>query len=119
MLIERSSKDLSRSIYLAIPQLSVRIRAMSYIKTTPKRFAPLDPQKSNTAGAPTLKGIVFDVDGTLWYAFFNHDFLYLHRDAISKILRYHCVSNPLYHAIKVFKANLFTIINTRELHNVQ
>ena len=74
MLIERSSKDLSRSTYLAIPQLSVRIRTMSNVKTTRRRFAPLDPQKSNSAGAPPLKGIVFDVDGTLWYAFSSHDF---------------------------------------------
>ena len=51
------------------PQLSVRIRAMSNVTPTPKRFAPLDPQKGNAAGAPPLKGIVFDVDGTLWYAF--------------------------------------------------
>ncbi|KAK0517088.1 hypothetical protein JMJ35_000243 [Cladonia borealis] len=38
---------------------------MSRVKTTPRRFAPLDPQKSNPVGAPPLKGIVFDVDGTL------------------------------------------------------
>ena len=30
-----------------------------------KRFAPLDPAKSRSS-APRLKGIVFDVDGTLW-----------------------------------------------------
>ena len=36
----------------------------------PKRFAPLDPDNSNPAGAPILKGIVFDVDGTLWYVRF-------------------------------------------------
>lgn len=30
-----------------------------------KRFAPLDPAKSGSS-APKLKGIVFDVDGTLW-----------------------------------------------------
>ena len=69
MVVGRSSKDLPRNISLAIPQLSVRIRAMSRVKTTPKRFAPLDPQKNNPVGAPPLKGIVFDVDGTLWYAF--------------------------------------------------
>ena len=68
MLGGRSSRDLPRSISQTIPQLSVRIRAMSHIKTTPKRFAPLDPQKSNPVGAAPLKGIVFDVDGTLWYA---------------------------------------------------
>ena len=32
-----------------------------------KRFAPLDPVKANPYKAPQLKGIVFDVDGTLWY----------------------------------------------------
>ncbi|KAL8654058.1 MAG: hypothetical protein Q9226_003583 [Calogaya cf. arnoldii] len=31
----------------------------------PKRFAPLDGQKTNHHAAPPLKGIVFDVDGTL------------------------------------------------------
>lgn len=31
-----------------------------------KRFAPLDPARSNASNAPLLKGIVFDVDGTLW-----------------------------------------------------
>lgn len=33
-----------------------------------KRFAPLDPVRGNPHKAPPLKGIVFDVDGTLWYA---------------------------------------------------
>jgi len=32
-----------------------------------KRFAPLDPTRSSESDAPRLKGIVFDVDGTLWY----------------------------------------------------
>ena len=69
MLVRQSSQELARSISRAIPQLSVRLRAMSNVTPTPKRFAPLDPQKRNAAGAPPLKGIVFDVDGTLWYAF--------------------------------------------------
>ena len=69
MLIRRSSQDFARSISRVIPQVSVRIRAMSNVTPTPKRFAPLDPQKDNAAGAPPLKGIVFDVDGTLWYVF--------------------------------------------------
>ncbi|KAL2048826.1 hypothetical protein ABVK25_010884 [Lepraria finkii] len=38
---------------------------MSQNRRSPKQFAPLDPQKSNERGAPPLKGIVFDVDGTL------------------------------------------------------
>jgi hypothetical protein len=40
---------------------------MSQHRRPAKRFAPLDTSKGNEAGAPTLKGIVFDVDGTLWY----------------------------------------------------
>ncbi len=32
-----------------------------------KRFAPLDPARSSESDAPRLKGIIFDVDGTLWY----------------------------------------------------
>lgn len=35
----------------------------------PKRFAPLDSVRGNPHRAPPLKGIIFDVDGTLWYAF--------------------------------------------------
>lgn len=30
----------------------------------PRRFAPLDPDVASDA--PPLKGVVFDVDGTLW-----------------------------------------------------
>lgn len=33
-----------------------------------RRFAPLNPEKGKDSDAPVLKGIVFDVDGTLWYA---------------------------------------------------
>jgi hypothetical protein len=36
-----------------------------------RRFAPLNPSVTNTdaesSNAPPLKGIVFDVDGTLWF----------------------------------------------------
>lgn len=46
---------------------------MSQTSRPLKRFAPLSPQKDNVFGAPTLKGIVFDVDGTLWYVpFIEH-----------------------------------------------
>jgi hypothetical protein len=34
-----------------------------------RRFAPLNPQRAEHSGARKLKGIVFDVDGTLWYVF--------------------------------------------------
>lgn len=40
---------------------------MSQTPRPPKRFAPLDPKEGNVSSAPPLKGIVFDVDGTLWY----------------------------------------------------
>ena len=32
-----------------------------------RRFAPLNPEKAKSSGERVLKGIVFDVDGTLWY----------------------------------------------------
>jgi len=41
------------------------IKTMSGPKR-PRRFAPLDKNRSNDHDAPQLKGIVFDVDGTLW-----------------------------------------------------
>lgn len=31
-----------------------------------RRFAPLKPGAKNDHDAPKLKGIIFDVDGTLW-----------------------------------------------------
>ena len=71
MLVKQSFQELARSTSRLIPQVSIRIRAMSNVTPTPKRFAPLDPREGNAAGAPPLKGIVFDVDGTLWYAFHN------------------------------------------------
>ena len=40
---------------------------MASNRKTPKRFAPLHPETRNEHAAPPLKGIVFDVDGTLWY----------------------------------------------------
>ena len=34
---------------------------------TPRKFAPLKKSGDKTIeGAPKLKGVVFDVDGTLW-----------------------------------------------------
>ena len=40
---------------------------MSQVAGHPKRFAPLHPEKGKQSKAPKLKGVVFDVDGTLWY----------------------------------------------------
>jgi len=48
-----------------------------------KRFAPLDPARSSESDAPRLKGIVFDVDGTLWYVL---DFILLFRFIMSRAL---------------------------------
>ena len=36
-----------------------------------RRFAPLNPEKRGESDAPSLGGIVFDVDGTLWYFLFS------------------------------------------------
>lgn len=37
----------------------------TYTPPRPRRFAPLDPSIPNSNNAPKLKGVVFDVDGTL------------------------------------------------------
>lgn len=43
-------------------------RTMSTSTTQLARsFAPLGSEAGHGGGAPGLKGIVFDVDGTLWY----------------------------------------------------
>ena len=36
------------------------------INQRPRKFAPLAPDESKQYNVPKLKGIVFDVDGTLW-----------------------------------------------------
>jgi len=36
-------------------------------ETSPRAFAPLDPEMQDDRGRPRLRGIIFDVDGTLWY----------------------------------------------------
>jgi len=47
------------------------------IPKRPRRFAPLNPQLAEKSDAPKLKGIVFDVDGTLWYVRFHPIFVSL------------------------------------------
>lgn len=37
-------------------------------KRQKRSFAPLDPAIRNGHDRPRLKGIIFDVDGTLWYS---------------------------------------------------
>ncbi len=49
------------------PHLRISVRDMSQRARPPKLFAPLHPEKGKHSDAPKLKGIVFDVDGTLWY----------------------------------------------------
>jgi hypothetical protein len=41
--------------------------ATSLSQSTPRRFAALKEGVDGQEGLPKLKGIVFDVDGTLWY----------------------------------------------------
>ena len=67
MLLGLHFKNSQSQRHLRILRLCLQARAMSQNRRSPKQFAPLDPQKSNERGAPPLKGIVFDVDGTLWY----------------------------------------------------
>lgn len=44
-----------------------RDSAMSAQLKSPRRFAPLKGNSDkDTGGVPKLKGVVFDVDGTLW-----------------------------------------------------
>ncbi|KAL9000594.1 MAG: hypothetical protein Q9169_000887 [Polycauliona sp. 2 TL-2023] len=47
------------------PSTHVRLLVTTNMGNRLKRFAPLDKQKDNPHGAPPLKGIIFDVDGTL------------------------------------------------------
>jgi len=43
-----------------------RTFAMLASSKEPRRFAPLKEGAANTSSIPRLKGVVFDVDGTLW-----------------------------------------------------
>ncbi len=56
---------------LRINPYKISAREMSQRARPPKRFAPLHPEKGKQSDAPKLKGIVFDVDGTLWYELFS------------------------------------------------
>ena len=60
-LIEYSPRSLPVTIlskYFSMAQVPIKRQ---------RRFAPLDPQLSEKSNTPRLKGIVFDVDGTLWF----------------------------------------------------
>lgn len=61
-----------RRLLLPLAKRFCTFRAMSTAplgskaKRPPKRFAPLDPSVQHDEHLPKLKGIIFDVDGTLW-----------------------------------------------------
>lgn len=65
MLLRRSnySKLSSQCFGTYASYITMTTRASHHTQ----RFAPLDPTRSSGSDAPRLKGIVFDVDGTLWY----------------------------------------------------
>jgi hypothetical protein len=51
-------------------QASSKADSKSYHPPRPRRFAPLEPGLATVDRAkriPKLRGIIFDVDGTLWY----------------------------------------------------
>ena len=48
------------------PTIPDNIPLSEYPPTMRRRFAPLNPDVPNHTNAPRLKGVVFDVDGTLW-----------------------------------------------------
>ena len=50
-----------------LPQLGRIMASVQNYSLRQRRFAPLNPERKGTSSAPPLKGIVFDVDGTLWY----------------------------------------------------
>lgn len=59
----------TRVRFLSISFASSRPLTMgSEIGRLPRKFAPLNPDIQPTDETPKLAGIVFDVDGTLWYA---------------------------------------------------
>jgi len=43
------------------------VMASSRMPPKHRQFAPLRGDAGNSANAPRLQGVVFDVDGTLWY----------------------------------------------------
>lgn len=43
----------------------------------PRKFAPLGNLGGQVGGLPILKGVVFDVDGTLWFVNFLYSICFL------------------------------------------
>jgi hypothetical protein len=48
-----------------------RLRPSVTMTRLVRHFAPLNPEKGKLSSLPKLDGIVFDVDGTLWYINFS------------------------------------------------
>lgn len=59
MSISNPALRISRSLMASLNNYTLRQR----------RFAPLLPSSASSSSAPPLRGIVFDVDGTLWYTY--------------------------------------------------
>lgn len=53
----------------------------------PRRFAPLGIKDADGGELPKLKGIVFDVDGTLWY---DHSLFFLEFVTLSLVCSLAC-----------------------------
>jgi hypothetical protein len=65
------SKDLRASPFFSTQRLKNRSPGRKFTMTSslskePRRFAPLREGAEQVDGVPKLRGIVFDVDGTLW-----------------------------------------------------
>lgn len=54
---------LQRRFLSSFPKIPSR---MASVPIRQRRFAPLNPAAAHDKDVPTLKGVVFDVDGTLW-----------------------------------------------------
>jgi hypothetical protein len=65
------AKPLRTSPFFPTQRLKNRSLRRKFTMTTslskePRRFAPLREGAEKVEGVPKLKGIIFDVDGTLW-----------------------------------------------------
>jgi hypothetical protein len=65
-LLFRTQKPSAFIISLGVPHGSLRILSSmaTPLSKEPRKFAPLSGK--DVGEAPTLRGVVFDVDGTLW-----------------------------------------------------
>lgn len=56
----------SRTFYRSSSSVVSMTLSLENYAVRQRRFAPLNPALAESSDAPQLKGIVFDVDGTLW-----------------------------------------------------